>query len=66
MESYLDKVLEMIKRGPIQIHTLKKAEADVNWLICVYFRNKVEIGMCISSGHLKNSQLFIVVMYQWL
>lgn len=32
MKSYLDKVLEMIKRGQIHIYTLKKkkAEADVN------------------------------------
>lgn len=41
MESYLDKVLEMIKRDQIQIHTLKKEEADVNWLVCVYFGNKL-------------------------
>ena len=66
MGSYLDKVLEMIKRGQIQIYTLKKkkAEADVNLLICVYFGNELKICMCISSGHLKNSQLFTVVMYQ--
>lgn len=32
MESYLDKVLEMIKRGQIQVYIFKKkkAEADVN------------------------------------
>lgn len=59
MKSYLDKVLEMIKRGQIRIYTLKKkADADVNWLICVYFGNKLKICMCISSGHLKNTQLF--------
>lgn len=65
MGSYLDKVLEMIKRGQIQIYTLKtKAEADVSWLICVYSGNELKICMCVSSGHLKDSQLFTVVKYQ--
>lgn len=65
MESYLDKVLEMIKKSQIQIYTLKKkAEADVNWLICVYSGNVLKICMCISSGHLRNPKLFTVVVYQ--
>ena len=55
----------MIKRGQIQIYTLKKkAEADVNWLICVYFGNELKICMCTSSEHVENSQLFTVIMNQ--
>lgn len=69
MKSYLDKVLEMIKRGQIHIYTLKKnkekAEADVDGLICIYFENELKICMCVSSGRLKNSRLFFIVgMYQ--
>lgn len=66
MESYLDKVLGMIKRAQIQIYTLKKkAEADVNRLICVYFENELKVFMCISSGYLENLQHFTVVLSQW-
>lgn len=36
MESYLDKVLEMIKRGQIQIYTLKKKQKQMSTDSFVY------------------------------
>lgn len=36
MESYLDKVLEMIKKGQIQIYTLKKKQKQMSTDSFVY------------------------------
>lgn len=39
MESYLDKVLEMIKRGQIQIHTLKKSRSRCQLTrLCIFWK----------------------------
>ena len=39
MESYLDKVLEMIKRGQIQIYTLKKSRSRCQLThLCIFWK----------------------------
>lgn len=39
MESYLDKVLEMIKRDQIQIHTLKKRRSRCQLTrLCIFWK----------------------------
>lgn len=54
MESYLGRVLGMIKRATFEWYTLAdKAEADVKGCVCVCSGNELKLHMSISSGQSK-------------